>query len=176
MTVLTINDRESTLFFDGAKKQAWGEVRRRLGIPSTVKLGVNNVSGSGDYRQLYVKGSSPRSYLMGAYHGGYDRVVYTGQTTSTPTVAAAAQPTQAPVTPAPTQATPPATNGRFAVAEDAAQVQTNWRVASRADLLSLLRDEDQGDDATTLPEGFPTNLGDDAIVLDPVTGNLYFRA
>lgn len=165
MTILTINDRESTLFFDGSKKQAWAEVRNRLGIPSSVKLGVNNISGSGDYRKLYVKGSVPRSYLVGAFHGGYDRVIFTGQYSTDAAQAPTSAPTSTPAA--------PATNGRFAVA-GVQNSNTNWRVIPRSELLELLRDEDQGDD-TDLPDGFPTNLGDDAIVLDPQTGNLYFR-
>ena len=42
MSILKINDQESRNFTAGYKKTAWRDIRSRLRISSSIKLGVNN--------------------------------------------------------------------------------------------------------------------------------------
>lgn len=152
MSILKINDSESSAFARGDKKQAWTAVRRRLGIGGRIKLGVNNVRGAADYRMLYVKGSAPRQYLIDAY----------GRTTTDVNYGAARDA----ATPVPS---------RFAAAADTSS-STGWFALDRDTLLEVVRDHiDDDDEVSLLPADFPATLAGDALVLDPATGTLYFR-
>lgn len=144
-----------------AKKAVWAAIRSAYGIPSYVKLGGEFDVGHAALGTLWVKDSNPRQFLQVNDLGRYINAVADGATAvpakvSAPTAIASA--------------------ARFAASDSSANDKT-WHVVTRQELLDLLREgTPSGDDAGSLPDGFPTNLGADAVVLDSTSGNLYFRA
>ena len=157
MSVLTINAAESSYFNRGEKKAAWRMVRQRLGISKDVALGVSNVSSAPDFGKLYRKGTAPRQYLISP----------SGRTTTDLNYLAAPAAEGAGAIVA----------GRYAVAAAPAPARRPCKAIRRADLLSLLRNYYRGtSDVTAPPADFPKDLPDDAVVLDPSVGVLYFRA
>lgn len=144
------------------KKRLWAEVRALFNVPTEVKLGFENDLDDPMCGHLYVKGTEPRVYLND--DGTLDRSSQSGNEPSTPATPVPSN------TPAQTQPT------GFMVSDSPGEAC--WFSISKEDLLAALRDGDDpeafSEPVHTLPAGFPTNLGKDALVMGR-DGTIYFR-
>jgi hypothetical protein len=129
----------------------WAAIRSQFGIPSTVKLAMDN------NRVLYRKGTDPREYLIANADGLYSHC-------ETATKA----PGAGPVTMIESDAS------RFAVA-GAPVADRQWYRIEAESVVEILRDHGDGERAYALPEKFPENVGVDALVVDTADGYVYFR-
>lgn len=167
MSKIVISQVQKTALADARKhgysrKGIWSDIRRQFGIPTSLRLAVTVA------RELYVKGTDPKQYLMASPGGAYSH-------TAIDTAATAA--------PAPdTKVTAVAAASRFVVAKNGHDGASWTRMTAKA-AAALLRDgggaEYDSDDVTynaTLPAGFPADAGADALIFDTSTGDVYFRA
>lgn len=159
MTTITVSSYHSASLASArrageSRKHIWSAIRQQFGIPTSLKLGKDSNNA------LYVKDSSPRKFLQADDSGRYSDVL----TNRSQAASQVSFPVDAPVQPV---------DARFAVSD----INTHlgpWLQVNKADLLDLLRDCADADDAA-LPVGFPADLGQDAVVFDPTTGTIYFR-
>jgi hypothetical protein len=137
-----------------SRKHIWANIRNALRIPTSVKLAVDTA------RNLYVKGTNPRQFLIADGRGFYSHAAADQAPTVQPTQVQAAAPTLV------NQAAP-----SYRVI-GGASAGRGLRFVSNADLIGVLR-ECGMDEAAAVPAGMPAISGDDVVVADD---GLYFLA
>jgi hypothetical protein len=167
-----------------ARKAAWQAIRAAFNIPAVVrKLGAEiDEMGDPNFGAVYDKDS--RKFLtVSPITGRYVAIGDEVKPLTTPTPAAA------PVadTPAPAPADVPVDSDPTVTPAVAATLgiprftlvsttpTANVKVIAKDDLLALLRDMTDESKAADLPAGAPA-LGADDLLVDNVTGDVYFRA
>ena len=140
-----------------SRKYLWAQIRARFSIPTDVKLGVE----PGTY-YLYVKDSSPRSYLRMSESNRC--VGHSPDAPPAPVVAVQVDPAAIPAA---------HTNGRFITADQVPNgADSGWVRLTFAQVAGMVDASDFDD--VVLPDGFPVDTDSD-LVVDTQTASVYVR-